>query len=235
MAKFAVIGLGRFGFTVAKTLFENGAEVIGIDTNESLVEELRDSVTSAYVLDCTDETALKQLQLQEMDAVILGIGNNIEVSILTSAILKKMGVGYIHAKADSRLHAKILELIGVQNIVFPEEQIGMQLAHSLLSRNILNYVDLSTGHSIVELIAPPSYIGKTLQELALPTEKGVNVVAIRYNCLVVTEEGENIIEKRINDMPGANDIVNETDVLVILGPKAKVNMLILDTEKEKRA
>ena len=229
MAKFAVIGLGKFGMTVATTLYKHGAEVLAIDNNQDLVDEAQNLVTSAYKIDSTDEASIKQLQLQEMDAVILAIVQNVEVSILTSAILKKIGVAYIHAKADNNLHAKILEIIGVQNIVFPEVQIGEQLANTLLSKNIENYIDLTSGHSIVELIAPKEYIGKTLQEIALPSEKNINVIAIKSERLIVTENGENTIEKRINDLPGANDIVHEGDVLILLGPKNRINDLITQT------
>ena len=228
MAKYAVIGLGKFGMTVATTLFKNGAEVIAIDNNSNLVEEATPKVSNAYKLDCTDEIALKQLQIQEMDAVVLAIGQNIEVSILTTAILKKLGVAYIVAKADNKLHAKILEIIGVQQVMIPEEQIGLQIAHTLLSHNVVKYLDLNTGHSIVEYLSPKSFIGKSLLELALPTEKGVNVIAIRSNKHFITEDGDNKIENIINDLPGANDVIEEGDTLVLLGPTARINNLILE-------
>ena len=226
MAKYAVIGLGKFGMTVASTLYKNGSEVIAIDIDIKLVEEASAKVSNAYKLDCTDEIALKQLQMQDMDAVILAIGQNIEVSILTTAILKKIGVAYIVAKADNKLHAKILEIIGVQQAVIPEEQIGLQIAHTLLSRNVVKYLDLNTGHSIVEYLAPKKYIGKTLMELALPTEKGVNVVAIKSNKMTVSEEGDNKVECIINDLPGANDYINEGDTLILLGPTSRINSII---------
>ncbi len=231
MAKFAVLGLGKFGMTVATTLYQHGAEVLAIDNNQSLIDEAQTFVTHAYRVDCTDEIGLKQLHLHEMDAVILAIGQNIEVSILTSAILKKIGVGFIHAKADSKLHGKILEIIGVQNVVFPEEQIGMQLANSLLSRNVERYLDLSTGHSIVELITPRKYVGKSLQELALPSERNINVIAIKSERLIVSDDGQNTIEKKVNDLPGANDMIHDGDTLVLLGPKNRINELILETSR----
>jgi len=96
----------------------------------------------------------------------------------------------------------------------------------------LEYIDLSSGHSIVELIVPESWVGKSLQQLALPTEKGVNIIAIKYTAQNVTEDGENILEKRINDLPGANDIVQVGDVLVLIGPKSKINSLIDETERK---
>jgi trk system potassium uptake protein TrkA len=232
MAKFAVIGLGKFGMNVATTLFDKGAEVIVIDNNRELIDEISGRVSVAINMNSTDEKSLKANRIQDVDAVILAIGNNIEVSVLTSVILKKLGVSNIYAKVDSKVHARILELLGIQNIIFPEEQIGKQLANSLISSSVLEYIDLSSGHSVVELMIPDVWVGKTLQQLALPTEKGVNIVAIKYTSQNVTEEGENIIEKRINDMPGANDVVNEDDVLVLIGPKTKIDDLIKETSKK---
>ncbi len=232
MGKFAVIGLGKFGTTIATTLFESGAEVIAIDNDEQLIEDIKGQVTAAVALDSTNERALKQAGIAEMDAVILAIGNNIEVSILTSVLLKKIGVTNIHAKVDSKLHARILEMLGIKNVVFPEEQIGTQLAHSLLSSNVLNYYSLATGHTIVEMLVPQNYVGKTLQEIALPAEKNIHVVAIKYNLITVTEDGENLVEKKINDMPGANDIINEGDVLILLGSESNINSLIEQTSSK---
>jgi len=222
MAKFAVIGLGKFGMNVATTLFERGAEVIAIDNDKSLIDEIAGRVSVAIHLNSTDEKALKMNRIQDVDAVILAIGNNIEVSVLTTVLLKKLGVSNIHAKVDSKVHARILELLGVQNIIFPEEQIGRQLAVTIISSSLMQYVDISSGHSVVELLVPDEWIGKTLQELALPTEKGVNIIAIKYTSQSVTEEGENVIQSEINDMPGANDIINEEDIMVLIGPKTKI-------------
>ena len=232
MAKFAVIGLGKFGMNVATTLFERGAEVIAIDNDKSLIDEITGRVSVAIHLNSTDENALKMNRIQDVDAVILAIGNNIEVSVLTTVLLKKLGVSNIHAKVDSKVHARILELLGVQNIIFPEEQIGRQLANSIISSSVMQYVDISSGHSVVELLVPDEWIGKTLQELALPTEKGVNIIAIKYTSQSVTEEGENVIQSEINDMPGANDIINEEDIMVLIGPKPKIDKLIEETNKK---
>ncbi|HPR17095.1 MAG TPA: TrkA family potassium uptake protein [Candidatus Cloacimonadota bacterium] len=232
MAKFAVIGLGKFGMNVATTLFDKGAEVIAIDNDQSLIDEISGRVSVAINMNSTDERALKLNRIQDVDAVILAIGNSIEVSVLTAVILKKLGVSNIYAKVDSKVHARILELLGVPNIIFPEEQIGIQLANSLISSSVLEYVDLSSGHSVVELVVPEEWVGKTLQQLALPTEKGVNIVAIKYTEQVVTEEGDNRIERKINDLPGANDMINEDDVLVLIGPKARINDLIKETSQQ---
>ncbi len=232
MSKFAVIGLGKFGYNVATTLFENGAEVIAIDNNSAIIDEISDQVSIAIDMNSTDEKALKANKIQDVDAVILAIGNSIEVSVLTAVILKKLGISNIYAKVDSKVHARILELLGIRNIIFPEEQIAKQLANSLLSSSVLEYIDLSSGHSVVEIVVPDKWVGKSLQELALPTEKGVNIIAIKYTAQSVTEDGENVIEKRINDMPGANDVIHDEDVLVLIGPKSKINDLINETFKK---
>jgi len=232
MAKFAVIGLGKFGMNVATNLYENGAEVIAIDNNRKLIDEISGRVSVSIHMNSTDEKALKENRIQDVDAVILAIGNNIEVSVLTAVILKKIGVSNIFAKVDSKVHERILELLGIQNIIFPEEQIAKQLANSLLSSSVLEYIDLSSGHSVVELVVPENWVGKSLQELALPSKKGINIIAIKYTSLNVTEEGENVLDKKINDMPGANDIIHEGDVLVLIGPKHKINELIAETSRE---
>jgi len=229
MARYAVIGLGRFGMTVANILAESGMEVIAIDKSQDIVDEVSTRVTSAICMDSTDEPALRTLNLNEADAVIIGIGSNIQESILTAAILKKIGVGIIYGKVENQLHGRIMELVGVQHIMLPEEIVGNQLARTLISRNVREYINLSSGHIVVELLAPREFVGKALQELALPTMRGVHVIAIKYNYLSVTEDGRNVVEKRMNDMPGANDIVNEGDVMILMGPKGNIDKLIYET------
>ncbi|MDD3049796.1 MAG: TrkA family potassium uptake protein [Candidatus Cloacimonetes bacterium] len=233
MSKYAVIGLGKFGMTVAVTLFESGAEVIAIDSNRRLCEEIKGRVTVALNIDSTDEYTLREQRIQEMDAVVLAIGNSLEVSILTTVLLKKLGVANIYAKVDSKVHARILEMIGVQHVVFPEEVVGIQTAYEIISNRVLKQYTLGTGHTLIELEVPQEYVGKSLQELALPSRKGINVVAIKYNDYISTEDGENKLEKRINDLPGANDIIEEGDILVLIGPKARIAELIKETAAMK--
>ncbi|HNX37544.1 MAG TPA: TrkA family potassium uptake protein [Candidatus Cloacimonadota bacterium] len=229
MARYAVIGIGRFGWTVATILAGNGMDVIAIDKNQDLIDDIASRVTTAVCMDATDEVALRSQNLNEVDAVIIGIGSNIEECVLTAALLKKIGVGMIYAKVENQLHGRILELIGVQHILLPEEMVGNQLAKTLISKNILEYVNLSSGHIVIEMVAPKEFVGKTLQELALPAQRKINIVAIKYNYLSVTEDGKNVIEKRLNDMPGANDVLEEGDVLILLGTKGNIDKLIYDT------
>ncbi|MFO8144512.1 MAG: TrkA family potassium uptake protein [Candidatus Syntrophosphaera sp.] len=233
MARYAVIGLGRFGMTVANILAENGQEVIAIDKRQELVDEISGRVSQAVCMDSTEESVLRNLNLNEVDAVIMAIGSNIQESILATAILKKIGAGIIYAKVENHLHGRILELIGVKRSILPEEVVGTQLAKTLVSKNVLEYFNLSSGHSVIELRAPLSFVGKTLQELALPTERSISVIAIKYDHLTVSDEGKNVIEQRLNDMPGANDVINEGDVLILMGQKNKIDDLIYDAANKK--
>lgn len=233
MARHAVIGLGKFGTTVAKILAESGMDVIAIDKNQDLIDEIAPYVTSAICMDATNESALRTQSLAEADAVILGIGSSIQESILCAAILKKIGVGIVYAKVDNHLHGRIMELIGVQHILLPEEIVGTQLAKTLTSKNVLEYVSLSSGHVMMEMIAPKEFVGKTLLELALPAKYKVNIVAIKYDSFSVSEEGKNIVEKKFNDMPGANDIIKEGDILTLMGSKGNIDKLIYKTGKRR--
>jgi len=233
MAKFAVIGLGKFGYTVATSLHENGAEVIAIDNDQYLIDDIAGKVTNPVRMNSTNEEDLKKIGIRDVDAAILAIGNNLEVSVLTAVILKKLGVAKIFAKVDSKIHARILEMLGIpqENIIFPEEIVGKQLANSLLSRTIKNYVDLYSGHSLVELEAPEEWFGKTLQELALPTKRKVNVVAIKYKESIVSEQGDIHFKMRVNDLPGANDVIHEGDIIVLVGSQNKIVELMNETGK----
>ncbi len=231
MRKYAVIGLGKFGVTVAKTLYENGAEVIAIDKDEKKIEEVKGLVSATVSMDSTDEQSLKNIGIVDMDVVILAIGE-VETSVLTSAILKKLGMKNIHAKVDSDLHSKILEIIGVRKILFPEKQVGEQLAYTLISPNVLRYEKMTSGHCLAEITVPRDYVGKSLQELNLPNEKKVHVIAVKYRDESVTEEGDNIVEEKINNLPGANTILNEDDVLVLIGAVGNINSLVKDVSPD---
>ncbi len=228
MDKYAVIGLGKFGMTVASNLYKNGAEVVAIDKNQKLLDEAKSMVSLTIKMDSTDESALMQAGITSFDAVILGVGDDIETSILTCTILKKLGVSNIYAKVESKIHEKILGLIGIKNTYFPEEQIGIQLSQFLRSNNIISYKNLANNLSLIELLSPDSFVGKSLQQLSL-TKKGITVVAIQSERFAIDEEGQNMIENEINRMPGANDIIESGNVLILLGTEVAINNLLEDS------
>jgi trk system potassium uptake protein TrkA len=199
---FAVIGLGRFGTSLAITLCRMGHEVLAIDEDEKKVEEIIEFVTHAVQADAKDEQALKELDIKNFDAVIVSIGK--EASIWVTVMLKEMGVKKVIAKAQTELHGKVLSRVGADKVVFPERDMGERVARALVSDNIMEQITLSPEHSIIEMIAPPKFIGKTLQDIALGREFGVTVLAIRRG-------------KEILISPNAKTEIIEGDLLVIIG------------------
>jgi len=204
MKQFVVIGCGRFGTSVAKTLYNQGHDVLAIDGNEEIVQEISDSVTYAAQADVQDENSLKSLGIRNFDVAVISIGSNIQASIMATLIVKEMGVKTVIAKAQNDVHAKVLYKIGADKVVFPERDMGVRVAHNLVSPNILDYIELSPDYSIVEIAAIAEWENKSLKELKLPTKYGVNVVAIKQ------------IDS-MNVTPKADDVIKAGDILIVLG------------------
>lgn len=206
----AVIGLGRFGGSICKTLIELGHDVLAIDIKESKVNEFADLVTQAVQLDSTDEHALKEVGIRNMDHVIVAIGDDIQASILTTLILKEMNVPFVTAKAINDHHEKVLAKIGADKIVHPERDMGVRLVHQLLSKNVMDLIELSPDHSLIEIKATNRMIGKSLLELNIRAKYGVNILAIK------SDEGLNI-------SPKAEDVIREGDILVVVGANKDIS------------
>ena len=165
--QFVIIGLGRFGSSIAKTLYSLGNDVLAIDKDEDIVQEIADSVTHAVQLDATDENALRALGIRNFDVAVVTIGDNIQSSIMATLLVKELGVKYIIAKGHSDLHAKVLYKIGADRVVLPEKDMGVRVAHNLVSANILDYIELSEDYSVMEIQVLDEWSGKTLNELRL--------------------------------------------------------------------
>lgn len=225
---FAVIGIGRFGFKLATTLAEKGAEVIAIDSDRELVEEIKDLVSQAVCLDSTDEKALRAVGVQEVDAAVVAIGLNIEASILTTAILKRLGVSRIIARAMTKLQGQILQEVGAKKVVYLEDQMGEQVARTLIAPHVREHITLGTGHSLVELVPRKEFIGRTIAEVDFRARYGVNIIAIEKRIPRVSERGESTYEVKIDDLPSPNYRIEEGDVLVVVGSNEKIQEL---TEK----
>jgi len=194
--EFIVIGCGRFGSSVARTLYKLGHNVMVIDTSEEIINEISESVTYAVQGDATDEKTLKSLGVRNFDVAIIAMGGDIQASILISIILKELGVRYIVSKAQNDLHAKVLYKIGVDQIVFPERDMGVKIAQSLVSSNILDYIELSPEYSIVEINAIDEWVGKSLRDLNMRSKYGINVMAIKKGTEIdVSPNAEYVIEK----------------------------------------
>jgi len=222
MKQFAVIGLGRFGSSVAKTLSEKGCQVLAIDITEDAVQDMSEIVTQAVCLDATDEKALRSVGIDNIDVAIVGMGNNLEASILTTLILKEVGIKYIIAKAVSEDHRKVLTRVGASKVVAPERDMGARLANSLISPEIVEHIDLSKDSSIVELIPPKQFLDKNLRELDVRSKYSLNVIAIKRNLRIVSKDGEVIEEAKINVTPEPTDIIREGDLLIVIGTNVKI-------------
>jgi trk system potassium uptake protein len=205
MAKqYAVIGMGRFGTSVARTLYEMGFDVLGIDSDEDIIQDTADLVTHAVTADSTDENALKAIGIRNFDVVVVAIGNDVKNSILTTLILKELGVKFILVKAQDEMHGKVLEKIGADRVVYPERDMGYRVAHNLVSPNILDYIELAPDYSILEIQVPSKFVGRSLEQIDIRREYGCNVMAIKHG-------------KDINIAPIATDILHDGDVLVVVG------------------
>ncbi len=215
MKQFAVIGLGRFGSSLAGTLARMGYEVLAIDADENKVEDLADMVTHAVQANALEETVLKSLGLRNFDVVVVAIGHDIQSNILVTVMLKEMGVRKVVAKAATELHGKVLQKIGTDMVVFPERDMGERVARLLVSRNIIDQIDLSPDYSLVELEAPAGTVGLSLMDSGLRAKYGITVLAIRRgNDFIISPEAEQVLEKG--------------DILIVIGRNDK--MRILETE-----
>lgn len=201
---FAVIGLGRFGGSICRELSMENMQVLAIDNDEEKVNEYKNIASHAVIADSTDEATLKELGIKNIDHVIVAIGDNIQASILTTVVLTDLGIKKITVKAQNDYHEKILNKIGADQIVHPERDMGKRIAHNIISSNILDYLELSDDHSIVEVRAGSRMKGKTLVDLDIRANYGCNVVAIKR-------------DKDINVSPRADDVLDEDDILIVIG------------------
>ncbi len=225
MRQFAVIGLGKFGFAVAKALSEKGCEVLAIDSDEEKIHEASGFATQAIQLDATDEGALKKVGIEDIDVAVVSVGENLETSILITLLLKEIGVKEVIAKALTHHHAKVLTKIGVDRVIFPEREMGVRLAESLVTPDVLEQIRLSPNYEILELTVPSSFTGKTLKECAIRTKYKVNVIAIKKKVPYINEAGESDFKEEINLAPTGEDEISIGDVLVVVGEIKNIESL----------
>lgn len=204
MRKFAVFGLGQFGRKVAEILHREGMDVIAIDKNPELVDNIKPYVSDAVSIDATDQKSLGTVDLSDVDVAIVSLASSLEDSVLITILLKELGIPQIIAKAFSEEHRKILESVGATEVIFPEEEMAESFARRIISPNVLDYIPLMQGYSIVEILAPAPFWWKDLLTLNLRRDYGVEILAIK--------QGEELII-----IPSAFDKISEGDTLVIFG------------------
>ncbi len=220
MKSFVIIGCGRFGMAVGKTLYSLGHEVLAIDSSEEVIQEISDDVTYAVQADITDEKVLRSLGISNFDVAVVAIGSDLEAAVLATLIVKELGVKKVISKAQSEVNARILYKIGADRVVLPEKDMGLRLAHNLASTNILDFIELSPEYSVIEVAAIEDWYDKTLEEISIPSKYSVNVIAIKK-------------DKEIKVSPTKNDIVEKNDILVIVGNVGDVARLEAEMADDK--
>ena len=210
MKSYIVIGLGRFGAQAAKRLCELGCEVLAIDRNAELVQPISNMVTQAVVGDARDKEVLRALGAKDFECAIVAIGTNLADSVLATMNLKELGVPYIVCKASDETHRQVLMKLGADRVVIPEQEQADRLAKSLSSPNVLEYIELSDEHGIVEIPAPKSWQGKSLKELNVRAKLGVNIIAIET-------------DGNVNVSPSADYKIAQNDIMVVLGDVAALD------------
>ncbi|EJL47701.1 potassium transporter Trk [Brevibacillus agri] len=202
--QFAIIGMGRFGSSVARTLYEMDYEVMGIDENEERINENIQYVTHAVAADSTDERALKEIGIRNFDVVVVAIGVDIQASILTVLTLKELGVKKIVAKAQNERHGQVLYKVGADRVVFPERDMGVRVAHNLISANVLDFIELAEDYSVAEVVVSSKLVGQNLRQLDIRRKYEVNVIAIKSG-------------DKFNIAPSPDEVIQYGDVLVVIG------------------
>lgn len=208
--EFVVIGLGRFGGSICKALIELGMEVMAIDRDEDRINEFASIATHAVIADSMDETVLKNLGIRNFDHVIVAIGDDIQSSILTTLMLKELGVKNVTAKAQNDYHEKVLRKIGADHVVHPERDMGKRIAQYIVSNNVLDYLELSDEYSIIEIAANDHLTGHSIIELNIRAKYGINIVAIKRGTSIIVS-------------PQAYDVFEKDDILIVIGADSDIH------------
>jgi trk system potassium uptake protein TrkA len=214
MKRFIVIGLGNFGFYLAKTLFEDGHEVLAIDRNRERIARIQDFVSQAIVLDAVHKESLIGLGIPEAEAVVVSMGEDISNSILTTLYLKELKAKKIVAKCQDEDHARILEKLGADEIIFPEKAMGQKVAKGLSRGNILDFIPLTEDYTIMEIAPPKAFIGKSLKELKLKTLYQVYIIAVNQ-----------LIPPAFILSPPGEFVIKDSDGLVLLGREKDIGRI----------
>lgn len=214
MKRVVVVGLGIFGFNIAKDLFENGFEVIAIDKNKDVVNRIRDFSTKAVLADATDRELLEMIGIQPDDTVIISFGEDLAASTLLTLHLKEMKIKSILVKAPNEDHKRILEKVGATEVIIPEKAMASKVAKGLISPNVLDFLPISEDFTISEVAPPAGFLGKTLADLRLRGKYHVEVIAIR-----------DVLSDKIQLVPRADFVIKDSDILIVIGKEADIQKI----------
>ncbi|MBU1078626.1 MAG: TrkA family potassium uptake protein [Spirochaetes bacterium] len=221
---FAVFGLGTFGYEVCTVLSSKGAKVIAVDNQNKLVERIKDDVTQAILMDSTDEELMMSLPLEDIDIAVIAIGDNIEASIITAALLKKLGIPYIIARAISDIHGQVMKQVGANEIINIEIEQGRRIANKLIAPFILDHIPLSANQSLAEIRIPKDFVGKSLHQLDIRKKYNINVLSIKRTKTSIDDHG-NPVKEETALSPKPNDILKENDIIVVIGTDKDIDKL----------
>lgn len=214
MKRVVVVGLGIFGFNIAKDLFENGFEVVAIDRNKEVINRIRDFSTKAVMADATDRELLEMIGIQPDDIVIVSLGEELAASTLLTLHLKEMKVKRIIVKALNEDHKRILEKVGATEVIIPEAEMARKVAKGLISPNVLDYLPVSEDFTISELAPPASFLGKTIADLRLRGKYHIEVIAIR-----------DVLSDKIQLVPHADFVIKDSDILIVIGKEGDIQKI----------
>jgi trk system potassium uptake protein TrkA len=223
--RFAVIGLGQFGMSIALTLAERGAEVMAIDHDLDTIEQVKEDVAYAVALDATDIKALKAQNIQEVDAAVVAIGEDFESLLLTTVILQELEVKRIIARAANRQQRAILEKLGVEEILSPEDTVGRSVAEMLLQPTMRSFLSLPDEYEIVEIDTPKRTYEQTLVDLELRKSYNLNLITIKRT-FTERQDGEDVEVTHIIGVPKADTVLKESDKLILMGKTQDINRFI---------
>jgi trk system potassium uptake protein TrkA len=220
----AILGLGRFGIGLANTLLTMGYDVLAMDVDEKKVQAIAPTITRAVQADGTDEAVLKELGVDKFDVAIVAMGSDIENSVLSTILLRKLGVRYVVARADNDLHGSILDKIGADKVIYPEREMGNRVAHGLMLTQVLDYMPVAPAYGVAKVSPPNSFIGRTLSELGLGRE-GKWGIAV----LMIHREREVIVT------PDRMEVIRAEDTLLLSGNDLKIEQMLTEAHKMKRS
>lgn len=214
MKRAVVIGLGIFGYNIARTLFENGFEVVAIDKNKDIIQKIRDHSTKAILADGTDQEIMDEIGIGEDDIAIVSFGEDLAAATLITLHLKQMKVKNIIVKAPNEEHKLILEKVGATEVIIPEMDMAKKVAKSLVSPNMMDYIPLSEDYIISEMAPPNSFLGKTIRELGLRAKYSIEVIAVR-----------DVLSESVHMVPQADFVIKDGEVLVVIGKETDINKI----------
>ena len=221
---FAIAGLGAFGLELCRVISEKGGKVIAIDNQILLIEKVKDSVTQAVLMDSTDEEALKTLPLDTIDVAVIAIGDDLDASIITTALFKKLGVPYIIARAVKDIHEQVLRQVGATEVINIEIDEGRRMADRLISPDVLDRIPISKSQTLAEILIPKHFAGKRLVDLDLRKKFSINVISIKREATKIDDLG-NPLKEEIVIMPGVNDVFEQNDTMVVIGNDSNIDRL----------